>query len=45
MKTVTVKRIEELDYKEVESLLKNKAIQKEVIQYAIDSEIGLTDMW
>ena len=45
MRTVTIKRIEELGYKEVELLLKNKAVQKEVVQYAIDSEIGLIDMW
>lgn len=45
MKTVTVKRIEELDHKEVELLLKNKAVQKEIIQYAIDNEIELIDMW
>ena len=45
MRTATIKRIEELGYKEVELLLKNKAVQKEVVQYAIDSEIGLIDMW
>ena len=45
MRTVTLKRIEELGRNEVELLLKNKAVQKEIIQYAIDSEIELIDMW
>ena len=45
MRIVTLKRIEELGRNEVELLLKNKAVQKEIIQYAIDSEIELIDMW
>ena len=45
MRIVTLKRIEELGHNEVELLLKNKAVQKEIIQYAIDSEIELIDMW
>lgn len=45
MRIVTLKRIEELDYNEVELLLTNKAVQKEIIQYAIDNEIELIDMW
>lgn len=45
MRTVTIKRIEELEHKEIELLLKNKAVQKEIIQYAIDNEIELIDMW
>lgn len=45
MRIVTLKRIEELGRNEVELLLKNKAVQKEVIQYAIDNEIELIDMW
>lgn len=45
MRIVTLKRIEELGRNEVELLLKNKAVQKEIIQYAIDNEIELIDMW
>ena len=45
MRIVTLKRIEELGRNEVELLLKNKAVQKEIFQYAIDSEIELIDMW
>lgn len=45
MRIVTLKRIEELGHNEVELLLKNKAVQKEIIQYAIDNEIELIDMW
>lgn len=45
MRIVTLKRIEELGNNEVELLLKNKAVQKEIIQYAIDNEIELIDMW
>ena len=45
MRMVTLKRIEELRNNEVELLLKNKAVQKEIIQYAIDNEIELIDMW
>ena len=45
MRMVTLKRIEELGHNEVELLLKNKAVQKEIIQYAIDNEIELIDMW
>ena len=45
MRIVTLKRIEELGRNEVELLLKNKAVRKEIIQYAIDSEIELIDMW
>ena len=45
MRIVTLKRIEELGHNEVELLLKNKAVQKEIIQYAIDSEIEIIDMW
>lgn len=45
MRIVTLKSIEELRNDEVELLLKNKAVQKEIIQYAIDNEIELIDMW
>lgn len=45
MRMVTLKRIEELGNNEVELLLTNKAVQKEIIQYAIDNEIELIDMW
>lgn len=45
MRIVTLKHIEELGHNEVELLLKNKAVQKEIIQYAIDNEIELIDMW
>ena len=45
MRIVTLKRIEELGNNEVELLLKNKAVQKEITQYAIDNEIELIDMW
>lgn len=45
MRIVTLKHIEELGRNEVELLLENKAVQKEIIQYAIDSEIELIDMW
>ena len=45
MRIVTLKRIEELGNNEVQLLLKNKAVQKEIIQYAIDNEIELIDMW
>ena len=45
MRMVTLKRIEELGHNEVQLLLTNKAVQKEIIQYAIDNEIELIDMW
>ena len=45
MRIVTLKRIEELGNNEVQLLLTNKAVQKEIIQYAIDNEIELIDMW
>ena len=45
MRMVILKHIEELRNNEVELLLKNKAVQKEIIQYAIDNEIELIDMW
>ena len=45
MRIVTLKRIEELGHNEVQLLLTNKAVQKEIIQYAIDNEIELIDMW
>ena len=45
MRIVTLKRIEELGRNEVELLLKNKSVQKEIIQYAIDNENELIDMW